>query len=133
MTPTTDIQKPSIKTELPGPKGREIIKADEKYVTPSYPRPDYKLVAQKGAGVWLEDADAVMVTGIENGLDASLQRATTGMSQWLRKRYGLSDSEIALLLSASIEYDIAEIVDPRPNVVARIAKSTLAMLKPQAP
>ena len=81
--------------------------------------------------VWLEDADAVMVTGIENGLDASLQRATTGMSAWLKKRYGLSDSEIALLLSSSIEYDIAEIVDPRPHVVARIAKSTLAMLKPQ--
>ncbi len=80
--------------------------------------------------VWLEDADYVMMTGIENGLDASLQRATTGMSQWLKKRYGLSDSEIALLLSASIEYDIAEIVDPRPNIVARIAKSTLAMLKP---
>ncbi len=79
--------------------------------------------------VWLEDADYVMVTGIENGLDASLQRATTGMSQWLKKRHGLNDSEIALLLSSSIEYDIAEIVDPRPNVVARIAKSTLAMLK----
>ncbi len=57
MTPTTDITKPNIKTELPGPKGREIIAADEKYVTPSYPRPDYKLVAEKGYGVWLEDAD----------------------------------------------------------------------------
>ena len=57
MIPTTDIQKPIIKTELPGPKGREIIAADEKYVTPSYPRPDYKLVAEKGSGVWLEDAD----------------------------------------------------------------------------
>ncbi len=57
MTPTTDIQKPIIKTELPGPRGREIIAADEQYVTPSYPRPDYKLVAEKGFGVWLEDAD----------------------------------------------------------------------------
>ena len=57
MTPTTDLQKPIIKTELPGPNGREIIAADEKYITPSYPRPDYKLVAEKGAGVWLEDAD----------------------------------------------------------------------------
>lgn len=57
MTPTTDIQKPIIKTELPGPKAQEIIRADEKYVTPSYPRPDYKLVAEKGSGVWLEDAD----------------------------------------------------------------------------
>lgn len=57
MTPTTDIERPIIKTELPGPNGREIIAADEKYVTPSYPRPDYKLVAEKGYGVWLEDAD----------------------------------------------------------------------------
>lgn len=57
MTPEKDYQRPVIKTELPGPKGREIIAADEKYVTPSYPRPDYKLVAEKGFGVWLEDAD----------------------------------------------------------------------------
>ncbi|MDQ3634689.1 MAG: acetyl ornithine aminotransferase family protein [Acidobacteriota bacterium] len=57
MTPSTDIKRPHIKTELPGPKGKEIIAADEKYVTPSYPRPDYKLVAEKGYGVWLEDAD----------------------------------------------------------------------------
>jgi 4-aminobutyrate aminotransferase len=57
MTPTQELQKPIIKTELPGPKAKEIIEADEKYVTPSYPRPDYKLVAEKGYGVWIEDAD----------------------------------------------------------------------------
>ena len=57
MTPITETQKPIIKTELPGPNAREIIAADAKYVTPSYPRPDYKLVAEKGYGVWIEDAD----------------------------------------------------------------------------
>lgn len=57
MTPTTEIQKPNIKTELPGPKSKEIIAADEQFVTPSYPRPDYKLVAERGYGVWLEDPD----------------------------------------------------------------------------
>lgn len=57
MTPSRYLQRPIIKTELPGPKARKIIAADEKYVTPSYPRPDYKLVAEKGFGVWLEDAD----------------------------------------------------------------------------
>ncbi len=57
MTPTTELQKPIIKTELPGPKAREIIAADEQYVNPSYPRPDYKLVAEKGFGVWIEDVD----------------------------------------------------------------------------
>jgi 4-aminobutyrate aminotransferase len=57
MTPTKELQKPIIKTELPGPKGRAIIAADAQYVTPSYPRPDYKLVAERGYGVWIEDAD----------------------------------------------------------------------------
>jgi 4-aminobutyrate aminotransferase len=57
MTPTTELQKPIIKTELPGPKSREIIAADAQYVTPSYPRPDYKLVAERGYGVWIEDPD----------------------------------------------------------------------------
>lgn len=57
MNPVAELQKPIIKTELPGPKGRAIIAADEQYVTPSYPRPDYKLVAEKGYGVWIEDAD----------------------------------------------------------------------------
>lgn len=57
MRPTKELQKPIIKTELPGPKALEIIEADKKYVTPSYPRPDYKLVAEKGFGVWIEDVD----------------------------------------------------------------------------
>lgn len=57
MQPTTELQKPVIKSELPGPKAKEIVAADQEYVTPSYPRPDYKLVAEKGYGVWLEDVD----------------------------------------------------------------------------
>src|SRR4026207_1189043 len=57
MTPTTELQKPVIKTALPGPKALEIINADSKYVTPSYPRPDYKLVADRATGVWITDPD----------------------------------------------------------------------------
>jgi 4-aminobutyrate aminotransferase len=57
MIPTAELQRPVIKTELPGPKSREIIAADAEYVTPSYPRPDYKLVADHGQGVWLTDPD----------------------------------------------------------------------------
>ena len=57
MTPTTELQRPIIKTELPGPKSREIIEADAQYVTPSYPRPDYKLVADHAQGVWITDPD----------------------------------------------------------------------------
>jgi 4-aminobutyrate aminotransferase len=50
-------QRPEIKTALPGPKGLEIINADAQYVTPSYPRPSFKLVAERGEGVWVTDVD----------------------------------------------------------------------------
>jgi len=51
------LKRPEIKTELPGPKGRAIIEADAQFVNPSYPRPDFKLVAERGAGVWVTDVD----------------------------------------------------------------------------
>jgi len=50
-------KRPEIKTALPGPKGQKIVDADAKFVTPSYPRPLFKLVAERGAGVWVEDVD----------------------------------------------------------------------------
>jgi 4-aminobutyrate aminotransferase len=57
MITKVDVQRPVIKTELPGPKARQVVEADKRYVTPSYPRPDYKLVAERGYGVWIEDVD----------------------------------------------------------------------------
>jgi 4-aminobutyrate aminotransferase len=57
MTPSSELQRPRIKTSLPGPRSLEIINADAQYVTPSYPRPDYKLVAERAFGVWIEDPD----------------------------------------------------------------------------
>lgn len=50
-------QRPQLRTELPGPKAQEIIAADTQFVTPSYPRPNFKLVAERAAGVWVEDVD----------------------------------------------------------------------------
>jgi 4-aminobutyrate aminotransferase len=50
-------KRPSIKTALPGPKGKEIIEADAQFVNPSYPRPSFKLVAERALGVWVEDVD----------------------------------------------------------------------------
>src|SRR5215204_2397979 len=50
-------RRPEIKTELPGPNGKKIIEADAKFVNPSYPRPSFKLVAERASGVWVEDVD----------------------------------------------------------------------------
>lgn len=57
MIATQELTKPVIKTSLPGPKSLEIINADAQYVTPSYPRPDYKLVCDHASGVWITDPD----------------------------------------------------------------------------
>ncbi|HEY0386749.1 MAG TPA: acetyl ornithine aminotransferase family protein [Pyrinomonadaceae bacterium] len=50
-------KRPEIRTALPGPKGLEIIQADAQFVTPSYPRPSFKLGAERAEGVWVEDVD----------------------------------------------------------------------------
>jgi 4-aminobutyrate aminotransferase len=57
MTTLAPPRRPEIKTELPGPVGRQIVEADQQFVTPSYPRPSFKLVARRAAGVWVEDVD----------------------------------------------------------------------------
>jgi 4-aminobutyrate aminotransferase len=47
---------PKISTELPGPKAREVIEADRRYISPSYTR-SYPLVAKSARGAIVEDAD----------------------------------------------------------------------------
>ena len=50
-------RRPEIKTVPPGPNGKKIIEADAKLVNPAYPRPSFKLVAERASGVWVEDVD----------------------------------------------------------------------------
>ena len=57
MATATALRRPEIKTDLPGPKARAIIEADNRLVNPAYPRPDFKLVAERGEGVWVTDVD----------------------------------------------------------------------------
>ena len=70
MSSTTMVpsKRPEIKTALPGPKGQEIIKADAQFVTPSYPRPSFKLVAERAQGVWIEDVDGNILLDCNAGV-----------------------------------------------------------------
>jgi 4-aminobutyrate aminotransferase len=47
---------PRIQTELPGPRARAIIERDQRVISPSYTR-CYPLVARRGEGAIIEDAD----------------------------------------------------------------------------
>lgn len=52
----TSDKLPRIITELPGPKSREVIDNDHRYISPSYTR-SYPLVAKSAHGAIVEDAD----------------------------------------------------------------------------
>jgi len=57
MTPTmTAIAGPKIKTALPGPNAKRVLKGDDHYISPSYTR-SYPLVAKEGHGIVVTDVD----------------------------------------------------------------------------
>jgi acetamidase/formamidase len=80
-------------------------------------------------GPRVENDEYIMAMGIAGSLDTAFQTATTELARWVARDYGLNSSEVAVVLGSSIRYDIAEVVDPLLNVVAKISKKTLAQLK----
>jgi len=77
----------------------------------------------------LENDTHVMVLGSERSLIEALQQATTEMHRWLMHDYGLSERGASLLMGQALEYEVANVVDPRFTMVAKMRKSTLAGLK----
>ena len=75
-----------------------------------------------------ENAQFRMASGIANSLQEALQQATTNLSRWLADDYQLTPNEVAIVLGAAIQYQIAEVVDPLVHVVAKIDKKALAGL-----
>jgi acetamidase/formamidase len=70
-----------------------------------------------------------MTVGLGGTLEDALRRATSGMTQWLEQDYGLSPSEIAIVLGSAIEYSIGEVADRNVGVGAKLRKDRLAALK----
>lgn len=56
MITTTESKVPRLVTALPGPKAKEVVERDAKYMSPSFTR-DYPLVAKSGTGAMVEDVD----------------------------------------------------------------------------
>ena len=77
----------------------------------------------------VEDSTHIMSIGLDESLDDALKIATAGLVKWLQKDYQLSLKEATQVIGTSIEYKIAEIADPKVEVVAMIKKSTLKGLK----
>jgi len=56
MTTATETKTPRLITALPGPKAKNIVERDAKFMSPSFTR-DYPLVAKTGRGAMVEDVD----------------------------------------------------------------------------
>ena len=77
-----------------------------------------------------ESGEELMASGIDGALEGALQSATTNMSRWLQKDYGLDRYELATVLGTAIDYDIAEIVGAEYHIVARVNKTLLNKISP---
>jgi len=75
-----------------------------------------------------ENDDSLMALGIGGSLTNALQSATTSLAQWLEHDYKLNAAEVAMVLGTSMQYEIAEVVDPQVNIVAKVSKSVLSQL-----
>ena len=84
---------------------------------------------QSTGGPRAENEEYIMAMGIAGSLPDALRQATTALARWLEKDYHLTPNETAIVLGTSIRYDIAEIVDPQVNIVAKVSKNVLAELR----
>jgi acetamidase/formamidase len=76
-----------------------------------------------------ENADYLMASGIAGSIDDAFRGATTNLTRWLERKYGLNAAEVSSVLGTSMVYEVAEVVDPSVHVVAKIPKSALRGLK----
>jgi amidase len=72
-----------------------------------------------------ENDTYLMAMGIAGSLDDATRRATTALAEWLAADHGLAANDVALVMGTAVEYDIAEVVSPQINVVARIPKASI--------
>jgi amidase len=76
----------------------------------------------------VENGEYIMAVGADSSLDVALKIATKNLLQWLQQQYHLTNEEATQVMGSSLEYKIAEIVDPKTEVVAMIKKSALAKI-----
>jgi amidase len=83
---------------------------------------------QMSSQVRAETSEFLISFGVSGSVADSIQLSTTQLVEWLKRDYRLSDNEVAVLLGAVLQYDIAELVDPHLNIVAKVPKRALAPL-----
>jgi amidase len=73
----------------------------------------------------VENDEFLMSMGLSGSLDDSFRIATSDLASWIEKDYGLTGPEAAILLGATIQYQISEVADRNVGVVAKFSKRHL--------
>jgi amidase len=87
----------------------------------------------RGAGtehIRAEDATHRYAFGVSADLSQALRQANTHLAEWLQTDFRLNQQELAFLLGAAAELDIANVWGSQTTVVAKIRKSFLTQIKP---
>lgn len=79
--------------------------------------------------VRVENKDYLIALGVSGSVPVSIQVATSQLATWIKDKYKLSDSEVAILFASTLKYDITELVDSRFDVAAKVPKSVLSTMK----
>ena len=85
------------------------------------------------SGPRVENDEHLMAMGLGGSLDEAFREATSALASWIEKDYGLTGPEAAILLGATIQYQISEVADRNVGVVAKIRKAFLPRPEPKKP
>lgn len=75
-----------------------------------------------------ENDREIFTVGNARPLDQALQHATTEMTRWLMRDYGLDVRAASAMMGQAVEYDIANVFDPAYSVVCKMPKVILTMV-----
>jgi len=85
-----------------------------------------ELVKGKSIGMpRIESPTHLMTLGQAGSLDDALRVATAGMTQWLQQDYGLTLSEVAIVLGSAVEYSVANLAGRSVGMAAKLDKRLL--------
>lgn len=112
-------KKPDIKTKLPGSKAKDILRRDNKYVSPSYTRP-YPFVIEKGSGAWVIDVDGNTFLDFASGIGVVATghchpAITKAISTQAGKVIHMSGTDFYYSVQTQLAEKLAEIVPGAKN------------------
>jgi 4-aminobutyrate aminotransferase len=104
---------PDIRTELPGPRARALIAADERHTSPSYTRV-YPLAVERGSGAVIEDVDGNRFLDFTAGIAVCStghchERIVAVIQQQAEKLLHMSGTDFYYALQSDLARKLAEI------------------------